>query len=252
MNVRHDFPIAAPEVLIRHGGVPYVRFLSHAARVAEAERYLEIGTNSGRSLAAVSCSAVAIDPQFRLSFQVADGKDLCLLYRMTSDAYFRRFDPRDALGGPIDLAFLDGMHRFEFLLRDFMHVEKVMRRNGVVFLHDCLPPTADMTARRFVGSNHPEFTGFWTGDVWKTADILRRFRPDLRMTFLDCPPTGLVMITDLDPESTVLTDRYSEIVSEAARIDDEEAALGAFIRSTEIMPSTPLLAEEELQLLIRP
>lgn len=252
MNVRPDFKIADPDVLIRHEGVPYVRFLSHAARVVEAERYLEIGTNTGRSLAAVACASIAIDPQFRLSFPVTEGKELCLLYRMTSDAYFRRFDPRDALGGPIDLAFLDGMHRFEFLLRDFMQVEKVMRRNGVIFLHDCLPPTFDMTSRRVITSSHPDFEGYWTGDVWKTAVILRRFRPDLRMTFLDCPPTGLVMITDLDPKSTVLDEGYSAIVEETARMADEEAELGAFIRATPVKSSDALMEEEELQLLIRP
>ncbi len=252
MNIHTNPVTAPPEVLIRHEGVPYVRFLSHAARVVEAERYIEIGTNTGRSLAAMACDSVAVDPRFRLSFPVTEGKEVCLLYRLTSDAYFRRFDPREALGGPIDVAFLDGMHRFEVLLRDFINVEKVMRRQGIVFLHDCLPPTLDMTSRRLVGSEHPDFAGYWTGDVWKTADILRRLRPDLRIAFLDCPPTGLVMITDLDPASTVLTDRYSAIVEEASRCLDSEEALRGFLRDAPITPSVPLLAEEDLQLLIRP
>ncbi len=239
-------------VFRRHEGAFYVDFLAHAARVLGAERYLEIGTQTGRSLAAVPCDAVSIDPEFKLRFPVAAGKRACLLHQMTSDAYFRRHDPKAALGGTLDLAFLDGMHRFEFLLRDFINVERHMRPNSVVFMHDCLPMTLDMTRRQFVGSTHPDFRGYWTGDVWKVVPILKRLRPDLRVTLLDCPPTGLVMITDLDPTSTVLDKAYSDIVAEFARIPFEEEALEAFYDAHGIEASRPLMAEEELQLLIRP
>ncbi len=242
----------AAAVFRRHQGAFYVDFLAHTAKVLGAERYLEIGTQTGRSLAAVPCDAISIDPEFKLRFPVTAGKRSCLLYQTTSDAYFRRHDPKAALGGTIDLAFLDGMHRFEFLLRDFMNVEKHMRPSSVVFMHDCLPMTLDMTQRRFVGSTHPDFRGYWTGDVWKVVPILERLRPDLRITLLDCPPTGLVMITDLDPGSTVLEKAYSQIVAEFARIPHEEAALEAFYDAHRIEASKPLMAEEELQLLVRP
>ncbi len=242
----------AERVFFRPAGVSYVQFLAHAAQVVGASRYLEIGTNTGRSLAAIKCSSVAIDPDFQLKFPVAAGKDLCLLHQMTSDAYFRRFDPKAALDGPVDLAFLDGMHRFEFLLRDFMNVEKHMRRSSVVFMHDCLPPTLDMTGRKFIGSTHPDFRGYWTGDVWKVVPILRRLRPDLSITLLDCPPTGLVMITDLDPSSTVIEEAYSSVVAEFAKLPDEEAALADYFDRETVTASFPLMQPEELQLLIRP
>lgn len=245
-------PSETGKVFCRHRGAFYVDFIAHAARVLGAERYLEIGTQTGRSLAAVACDAVSIDPEFKLRFPVAQGKRACLLYQMTSDAYFRKHDPKAALGGTIDLAFLDGMHRFEFLLRDFINAEKHMRPSSVVFMHDCLPMTLDMTRRQFVGSTHPDFRGYWTGDVWKVVPILKRLRPDLRITLLDCPPTGLVMITDLDPTSTVLEKAYSEIVAEFARIPHEDASLEAFYAGHRIEASQPLMAEEELQLLVRP
>jgi hypothetical protein len=58
-----------------------------------------------------------------------------------------------------------------------------------------------------------EFGSHWTGDVWKLYPILTEFRPDLEITILDCPPTGLVMIRNMDAKSTVLRDNYDAIVA---------------------------------------
>jgi hypothetical protein len=67
---------------------------------------------------------------------------------------------------------------------------------------------------------------FWAGDVWKAAAIIRRFRPDLRILTFDARPTGLVAITRLDPRSTVLADRYGELVDQYTSKDlcDEREA----------------------------
>ena len=51
-------------------------------------------------------------------------KPICAIYRATSDDYFARFNPQAALGATVELAFLDGMHLCEFLLRDFLNVER--------------------------------------------------------------------------------------------------------------------------------
>jgi hypothetical protein len=59
----------------------------------------------------------------------------------------------------------------------------------------------------------------WTGDVWKVIPILKKYRPDLRILFLDCPPTGLVAISRLEPQSTILSDSYYQIVDEFRELD---------------------------------
>jgi hypothetical protein len=58
------------------------------------------------------------------------------------------------------------------------------------------------------------YKNMWTGDVWKLVPILHRWRPDLEIRCLDCPPTGLVLCTNLDPASTVLADAYNKILAE--------------------------------------
>ena len=50
--------------------------------------------------------------------------------------------------------------------------------------------------------------------MWKLVPILRQYRPDLAITVLDAPPTGLVLVTGLDPSSRVLWDNYGRICAE--------------------------------------
>ncbi len=61
--------------------------------------------------------------------------------------FFARHDLGGLLGKPISMAFLDGMHHFEYLLRDFINTEKHCSSNSVILLHDCLP-TDRHVARR--------------------------------------------------------------------------------------------------------
>ena len=53
----------------------------------------------------------------------------------------------------------------------------------------------------------------WSGDVWKITPILREYRPDLEFHVLDSRPSGLGVVTGLDPENSVLEDAYDEIVA---------------------------------------
>ena len=50
--------------------------------------------------------------------------------------------------------------------------------------------------------------------MWKTVVALRRYRPDLSVVTADVEPTGLAIVTGLDPTNTVLFDRYDEIVAD--------------------------------------
>ena len=134
---------------------------------------------------------------------------------MTSDAFFGKHDPKVILGGPIDMAFLDGMHLSEYLLRDFINVERHSRRNSIVILHDCLPvewPMAERTHTQTPIRDHHKHS--WAGDVWRTALLLKRRRPDLEITAYAAPPTGLVCVTNLSPDSTILAESYAACVRE--------------------------------------
>jgi hypothetical protein len=193
---------------------------------------MEIGTNAGESLKAARCSSIAVDPAFALGTDVTSGKEACHLYRMPSDRFFARFNPTDILGMPIDMAFIDGMHLYEFVVRDISNVEKHCKRNSIIAIHDCIPTDVyvaervDDYDRRKKVSTRPDW---WTGDVWKIIPLLKSYRPDLCMYAVDSFPTGLLLLTNLDPTSAVLSDKYFDICREFQQLSLMEYGLERFI-----------------------
>ena len=159
------------------------------------------------------------------------GKKKASFFQMESDSFFRDVDVIGAFGGRIDFAFLDGMHWFEFLLRDFFNTERLCEKNALIALHDCMPLTETMAHRDHAtavrSSMGSRYQGYWTGDVWKVVLILKKYRPDLKLLLSHAPPTGLVFVSGLDPESTVLKDNYDRIVTEFSAMPNDLEAMSA-------------------------
>ncbi len=219
-------------------GIRYVRVLSRMHRFLKPKWYLEIGTFAGRSLAHAQGNFVAVDPQFRFKKPLAHpAADEMFLFQKTSDDFFASgFVARNGI--TFDLAFLDGLHHFEVLLRDFINTEKLMTRGGIVAMHDCCPGSVEMTSREQV-------RGPWTGDVWKTLLILLRHRPDLKIDVAKAAPTGLVIIRGLDPENRDLDNAYDALVKEyqALQLDDIDGGLDGFYREVPLVDPEELLIE---------
>ncbi len=57
--------------------------------------------------------------------------------------------------------------------------------------------------------------------MWKLLPILWQYRPDLVIEAFDAPPTGLIVISNLNPQSRVLDQHYDDIVSSFMDIPDE-------------------------------
>jgi predicted O-methyltransferase YrrM len=177
----------------------YLTLLDHVQQTLRPRTYVEIGVRFGTSLqlALPGTTCVGIDPAAELRYPVPRRAEV---FNMKSDDFFATHDLREVLGGrPVDVAFIDGMHWFEYALRDFANIEAACSPGSVVFVHDCYPIDAASAARE-------RTTKLWSGDVWKTILALRELRPDLHVVTLDAKPTGLAMITRLDPTSTVLLD----------------------------------------------
>ena len=82
----------------------------------------------------------------------------------------------------------------------------------------------------------------WTGDVWKLVPILRRFRPDLQVDCVNCPPTGLVVVSKLDRSSTVLSGKYQAIVDESLPVGLTDENLAQLHKSMGPLDSSEYLA----------
>ena len=174
--------------------------------------YLETGVASGKTiaLAAPETHAVGVDPQPKIAVPL--GPNVTIV-PATSDDFFARPELTAALGGrPIDFAFIDGMHHFEYALRDFIGIERLADPRAVVLLHDCYPLDR-LTAER------ERRSVFWSGDCWRTVLALKKYRPDLAISTIATAPTGLVLVRRLDPASRVLSERLDSIVQEFLAVD---------------------------------
>jgi hypothetical protein len=189
-------------------GPPYRELLKRLHEILRPQTYLEIGVETGATLgfAKDAQCAVGIDPDASL-LQRELLPACARVFTTTSDAFFAE-NTREGVFGDrrVDLALIDGMHLFEYALRDFIHVEAWSHPSSIVVLHDCVP-LSPLTAQRERQSN------LWVGDVWKVVSILREYRPELSVKIVKTAPSGLCIVRGLDPSSRVLSGRLDEIIA---------------------------------------
>ena len=193
-------------------GEHYFKVLARVHAHVRPATYLEVGVSRGESLKLVGPETLAlgIDPEPRVGFALTPNQKI---FAQTSDEFFGRPDVATLLGGkPLDMAFIDGMHHFEYALRDFINIEPLCRPDSLIFIHDCFPIDARSAER-------DQITAFWSGDIWRLLVLLKKYRPDLAIHTLGTPPTGLGLISRLDPTSTVLRSRLPELIGEGLALD---------------------------------
>jgi hypothetical protein len=183
---------------------PYLKLLDQIQQFLLPRTYVEVGVSKGTSLtlALPGTRCIGVDPDPDIQFPLGPTSEI---YRLTSDDFFEQVDVGAALGGqPLDLAFIDGLHLFEYALRDFMNLERYATQDTTILIHDCLPVDEECASR-------DRKVGRWSGDVWKVIACLRMWRPDLDVSVVDIGPCGLAIVRGLDAASTRLRENYDEI-----------------------------------------
>lgn len=204
-------------------GINYRRYLTAVHRGAPFDWYLEVGCRNGKTFAPSRSKTIAVDPFFKVDMNVIGTKPALHVFQQTSDDFFASGFLK-AMKAKLSFSFLDGMHLFEYLLRDIINTEAQSHPGGVIALHDCVPFSHEMTTRDI--ADLPG--GAWTGDVWKLIPILREHRPDLRIDVLDCKPTGLVLLSGLKPGSRILPRAYDRIVEDWTDVTLRDYGLDRF------------------------
>ncbi len=193
-------------------GEDYIQIFQHIHAHLQPRTYVEIGVDTGSSIRLVGTAtrALGVDPNPNIQFDLAPSVKI---FAQSSDDFFATNDVRAELGGlPIDLAFIDGMHNFEFALRDFMNVEALCTPDSTILIHDVYPLDERTAGRERV-------TAFWSGDIWRLVLLLRKHRPDLTVRTIAASPTGLGIVRNLDPQSRYIRDHLDELVKEYLAMD---------------------------------
>lgn len=212
------------------GDTDYQEILALIHKILEPRLYLEIGVRQGNSLRLSRGHAVGVDPEFYITWPIPDR---VRLFETTSDTFFKTLAD-DALKWPVDMAFIDGMHLFEFALRDFINIENRAHRDTVIVVDDIFP-------------NHPlqasrdRKTRAWMGDIWKLHACLEKHRPDLGLLRVNSAPSGLMIITGLDPENRTLRNNYDSIVGSFLSTEYLAPPVSVIERDGAIAPDDPLL-----------
>ena len=228
-------------------GTYYIDFLKFLHNELKPASYLEIGTSEGHSLSFVTCDSVAVDPKFAISSDVIVNKRRIFFFQESSDDFFLDFPFASIFPDGFDLIFIDGMHRFEFALRDFMNSEKNAGKRSLILLHDVLPQNERIARRVFVpGEEGDETKDWWVGDVWKVIPILKKYRGDLKIIYFDSPPSGLTACYNLDPSSSVLESNYYDILESYRKLTFEEYSQEAMFNSCELYDTKFLIDNPDL------
>lgn len=192
---------------LRLPGDYYFDVLSRIVVHLKPQTYVEIGVFEGASLklAKSAKTIIGIDPDPIIHWALQPNMKV---FKTTSDAFFANHDLLAELGQrQVDLAFIDGMHQFEFAMRDFANLERCCRKGSIILIHDCFPLDEESAGREPRSSR-------WSGDVWRLIVLLKKYRPDLRIHTIATAPTGLAVIQNLDPASHFLFDNEARLMEE--------------------------------------
>jgi hypothetical protein len=165
------------------------------------QTYLEIGVFSGNVFFDVRCKRkIAVDPHFRFNWlgrlnRTARNPDNvgAKYFEVTSDEFFAKKSSDIFKNHNLDLALIDGMHEFDYVLNDVNNSLRYLSKNGVLVLHDCNPstPEAETSYDIMIKTG---YGGAWNGDTWKVIPYLLKHRPDLDVFVADCDH-GLGIVT---------------------------------------------------------
>lgn len=215
----------------RMSGADYLSVLGWIHDWLNPGVYIEIGVRHGDSLALATMShfAIGVDPAPRLT---ASPPLSVQLRELTSDDYFAGVEATTDLRAGFDFAFIDGLHDFEQVLRDFTNLERFAKRGSIIALHDCYPVDEPSTASDY-------HLGLAPGDAWRMLPWLAQDRPDLRWSLVLAPPTGLLLVGGFGefPPTQMGTSGHT------ARFDDWFKRHGTRANS---IPSTKIAVRESL------
>ncbi|RYY53974.1 MAG: class I SAM-dependent methyltransferase [Chitinophagaceae bacterium] len=170
-----------------------LNFISQLITLYNFRTYLEIGVFFGGVFFQVRADKkVAVDPDFQFGFFKKFKRMLrnatnfkASFIEKTSDDFFAQDAAKVFGSSKVDIALIDGMHEFAYVLRDIENTLPYLAANGVMILHDCNPPSAMEAVCYKEWRSRPRITK-WNGDVWKSIVYLRSTRPDLCIFTLDC------------------------------------------------------------------
>ena len=123
--------------------------------------YLEVGYGTGACF-----HSVLINQKLGIDIGYGVPKDDLFCHITTSSELLSKNISQGSIF-TFDICFIDGSHLCEDVIEDIRNCSSMLSSNGVIILHDCLPPSEDWQLRL----QSPRVPG-WMGDVWRAASAM--------------------------------------------------------------------------------
>ena len=145
--------------------------INYVIKKNKYNKYLEIGCHNNDVFDQIRIKKIGVDP-------ISGGN-----FRGTSDKFFEQNTSN------FDCIFIDGLHEYDQVKKDIINSIKFLNKNGIIILHDCLPPS--ITHQRV-----PRTRYSWNGDVWKAVVEARTWRDVDTYTVLSDQGLGIIKNKD--------------------------------------------------------
>ncbi len=176
--------------------VDHVEFLAKMKRILRPNTYIEIGIASGTTLFSdpIPNFVIGIDPNPAFESKVGSRLNAVhnsMIMRSTSDNAFAQLSSQRLLGDrKCDMAFVDGLHHCEVVLRDIANCARLSREHALIFVHDIFPGNEIEASRQ-----PPNQPGSWMGDVYKVVPAIWQFLDWIpTVLVVDVPPSGMFIL----------------------------------------------------------
>jgi hypothetical protein len=148
---------------IQFGSQHRLDLIKYFIKKTNCQNYLEIGCDKNQIWDHIKvANKFGVDPR--------RGGNL----RMTSDEFFSK----NSIS--FDVVFIDGLHEYEQVTRDFDNSLKYLTDSGIIIIHDMLPRNKEMADPNNICS------GSWLGDVYKLAfDLSNRTDITFKLVLID-------------------------------------------------------------------
>jgi len=154
-----------------------VELINLLASHVNAQDYLEVGVRFGRCLSRITVpNRTGVDPApvlHKVEEEYRPGLEGINLHICTSDEFFANSTET------FDVIFVDGMHLYEFAMRDLLNSLNRLNPGGFVVAHDLCPKNATVASRERLSTE-------WNGDVWKVALDVNMNYPDIEYCVMNC------------------------------------------------------------------
>ncbi len=141
----------------------HTEIINQCCKAVNAQSYLEIGINDRtKNFDLINCRfKIGVDPN---PAAVAN-------FTGTSDEFFEALFlfEREIPSISFDVVFLDGLHHYEQLKKDFENALACLKENGLIIIHDTNP-----AEERFTHVPR-DIRGRWNGDCWKLISEIYQY-----------------------------------------------------------------------------